>query len=112
MMLGRSNRRMIATVTALLLLLCQAAFAAEICAQQVAARADAPVPSCHHAGDHEGSSVPPAEAPGGGCEAPALTGHAVDLPIPAVTALPALVIDAPASATGIARASAALAVEV
>jgi hypothetical protein len=112
MMLGRSNRRMIAMVTALLLLLCQVAFAAEICAQQVAAHADSAVAPCHHVGDGEGSTVPPAETSGGGCEAPALTGHAIDLPILAVTAFPALLIDAPALAPATARASAAPAVEV
>ena len=111
-MLGRSKRRMIATVTALLLLLCQVAFAAEICAQQVAAHADAAVAPCHHVHDGEGSTLPPTETSGGGCEAPALTGHAVDPPILAVTALPALLIDAPALASETARAPTARALEV
>jgi hypothetical protein len=111
-MLRRSNSRMIALVTALLLLLCQAAFAAQICAQQVAAKAERPLSSCHHAAESDDGSVPPADQSGGGCEAPALTGqHAVDLPILAVTALPALPIDAQSPAPSFAGAPAALAFE-
>jgi hypothetical protein len=111
-MVRRSNRRTIALLTAFLLLLCQAAFAAQLCAQQVAARADATFPSCHHAGEPENSTVPPTENSGGGCEAPALTGHAIDLPVLAVTGLPPLFIDSTAFATAVARAPDARLAEV
>jgi hypothetical protein len=111
MMLRRSNTRTIALVTALLLLLCQAAFAAQICAQQAAARVDGTGPSCHHAADSQDSTVPATATSGGGCEAPALTGHAVDMPLLAVTALPALLIYTEPMAAALGRARDVLALE-
>ena len=93
MLLSRSNRRTIALLTAFLLLLCQVAFAAQLCVQQVSATAEQGLPTCHHAAD-EGNSTPAPGASGGGCEAPALTAQTVDLPMLAVTAFPALFIAA------------------
>ena len=96
----RTSRRMIAVLTAMLLLLCQAALAARACANYLAPAAKAAA-SCH---DGMGKADPAAPLPETmpAC-APALSAEGPSLSIVAVTALPALLLAAPAPATPNAR---------
>jgi hypothetical protein len=93
----RSNRRTIALITAILLLLCQTAFAAQACAQHVAVVDTASV-SCHEIAESEDSTAPAHRD--STCEAPALAAEPVNLPLASVTALPGLLLP-PAAVSGI-----------
>src|SRR5687767_8853457 len=98
-----SRRPTIALVTAILLLLCQTAFAAQACAHGMsAASAESASAPCHETADERGS--PAKEAPASSaCEAATAVPDTVKLPLVAVTDLPSLpvvyVMRAPHSAS-------------
>ena len=84
----QSKRRTTAVLTAVLLLFCQVAFAAQACASHLTAAVEAAVAPCHHAAESDGST-PPTGAARSGCEAPALASEGVNLPVTLAAALPA-----------------------
>ena len=88
----RSNRRGIALLAAILLVLCQAAFVAQAYAQ-VGAAADAVALPCHHASD-DADPAPSHEGVRPGCEAPAMTAEPVNVPLTALAALPSITLTA------------------
>src|SRR5215208_6483019 len=90
MICSRRSRSTIALVTAILLFLCQAAFAAQACAHRMsAASVESASAPCHETAD---SADPPAkQAPvSSACEAAKAVPDAVKLPVVAVTDFPSL----------------------
>jgi hypothetical protein len=95
MLRRRSEKRTVALIAAVLLLLCQVAFAAQACARYATAGADA-IASCHHSAA-DADSTEPATVARSSCESPALAAEGVSLPLVAVTAFASVAI-APALA--------------
>jgi hypothetical protein len=92
MSLKRSTRSPLALITALLLLLCQTAFAAQACARSFAnAQGDAP-PACDesagHAQDHRKSSSTAADV----CPSGKAIGAAAKVEVHSLTELPAITV--------------------
>ena len=75
MALPNSSRRLIALVTAVFLLLCQTAFAAQACAHGFAAVAGAAGEPCHGASDE------PVPSAGSSCEVSSAVAEPVKLPV-------------------------------
>jgi hypothetical protein len=90
----RSSRSLVALITALLLLMCQTAFAMRACAHTfVPATADTMSAPCHETS--EGSSAPEKQAPAASasCEvANALPDAAAKVPVVAIGDLPAVAV--------------------
>lgn len=109
MRLTRSSRSTVALLTAILLLLCQTAFAANACAHSPApASADATTNLPCHGADDSGNA-PGDEAPGasGGCGVSKALADSAKIPVFASTDLPAVIIAYPlADAAIVARAPA------
>ena|SRR5687767_2048354 len=90
MVLSRVSRSFVASLTALLLLLCQTAFAAQACAHNIApAQTEGIVAPCHEASDaHTGKPHPPAV----GCEATKALPDAAKVPFLALADLPTMLV--------------------
>jgi hypothetical protein len=85
MRLSRLQRRLTALTTALLLSLCQLAFAAQACAHALATQDRTPVMPCH-----ETDGTPATPNPATVCDAPTTVGADISFPVLDVTDLPAL----------------------
>jgi hypothetical protein len=93
MVLTRSSRSVVALVTAVLLLLCQTAFAAQACAHSFApAIADAASAPCHETPSDAGMPAKQAPAVATGCEAAKAVADPAKLTVFAVTDLPAVLL--------------------
>jgi hypothetical protein len=92
MRLRRSSRSIVALITAVLLLLCQTAFAAQACGHDFVSTnpSTASVP-CHEGMD-EGGSMPHTPAAASACDAPKAVAEAVKVPVFSITDFPALPI--------------------
>jgi hypothetical protein len=91
MRLSRSSRSAVAICAAVLLLLCQVAFAAQACAHDFASAAPAMAAPCHEAmGDAGGASDSPGAA--SICEAAKAVADTSKLPIADITDFPALTV--------------------
>ena len=90
MRLSRSSRSIIALLTAVLLLLCQTAFAAQACGHGfVSDNASAVSAPCHETME-DSRSVPQEPAAVSACDAPKAVAEAVKIPVLSVTDFPAL----------------------
>jgi hypothetical protein len=100
MIRNRSSRSLVALVTALLLLMCQTAFAAQACAHSFTpAGADAMTQPCHETTSEAASPQQQAPAASKSCEVANALSDAAKAPVFALADLPAVVIryiDAPA----------------
>jgi hypothetical protein len=99
MRLTRSSRSTVALLTAILLLLCQTAFAANACAHGgVAASIEAMSAPCHT--PENGGSAPMHDAPdaSGGCAVSQALADPAKIPVLAATDLPAVVVAYPLAA--------------
>jgi len=90
MVLTRSSRSFVALLTAILLLLCQTAFAAQACAHTVTPAQPAGITApCHEpAGDATGKQVPASTT----CDAATALPDAAKVPVLAVTDFPAILV--------------------
>ena len=108
MIRNRSSRSLVALITALLLLMCQTAFAAQACAHGFTpAVADAMTAPCHETASDSASPEKPAPAASTTCEVANALSDAAKVPVLALSDLHAVAIaylDAPAAP----RASSAL----
>src|SRR5262245_2238294 len=85
MNLSRLQKRLTALTTALLLTLCQLAFAAQACAHGVAAKEAATSMPCH-----DMDSTPATPKPASVCDVPTPVGADISLPILSIADLPGL----------------------
>jgi hypothetical protein len=89
MLLARKSRSVVALLTAVLLLLCQTAFAAQACAHQSArAEATAASPPCHEVAESHGSTAPHAPASVASCDLAKASADPAKVQVYAVTDLP------------------------
>jgi hypothetical protein len=88
----RSSRSAIALLTALLLLLCQAAFAAQACAHSPVGIDPAAAAPCHGSSETDHSNVPSSPASTSVCEAGKAVGEATKVPVLALAELPVVAI--------------------
>ena len=92
MLLTRSSRSFVATITAVLLLLCQTAFAAQACAHTLASSTpeNSATAPCHEA---TGDSTAPAQLPAPTvCEAATALPDAAKVPVLALSDLPSIIV--------------------
>ena len=89
--LSRRSRVLVAWLAALVLVMCQTAFAAQACAADLARSSSTPSPAapCHEAADAD-SSVP-ARAPSG-CEAAKVVSDPVKIPVFGISDMPAIIV--------------------
>jgi hypothetical protein len=89
----RTSRSLVALITAVLLLMCQTAFAAQACAHAfVAAAADVMSAPCHESSGDSGSAEKDAPAAPTTCEVANALPDAGKLPVFALRDLPAVVV--------------------
>jgi hypothetical protein len=89
MLLSRLQRKALALTTALLLALCQIAYAAQACAQGMAALEVTVAAPCHEtSGSEAGAPVSPKAT--SVCDAPGVVGADIGFPLLSVADLPAL----------------------
>src|SRR5689334_20946331 len=92
MSLRRSSRSAVAVLTALLLLLCQTAFAAQACGQTHGASKTPAAMPCHESAEHHSSQAPSGSDSTSVCAAGKAVGQATKSDLPAALDLPAVVI--------------------
>jgi hypothetical protein len=88
--LTRSSRALVALVTAVLLLLCQTAFAAQACAHIFSGGNSSGASAPCHEGAGNADNAPQTPAAVSVCEAAKAVGQSVEVPLIAVTDLPSL----------------------
>jgi hypothetical protein len=89
----RASRSLVALITALLLMVCQTAFAAQACAHNFApAEVDVTTPPCHGALDNSGSPAKQAPAATSGCEVANALTDAAKVPVFALSDLQTVVV--------------------
>ena len=88
--LSRRSRVLVAWLAALLLVMCQTAFAAQACGADLTRTNPTPAAApCHEAADAD-SNVPPRAA--SGCEAPTAVADPVKIPIFGLSDIPAVIV--------------------
>ena len=93
MVLTRSSRSLVALVTAILLLLCQTAFAAQACAHSLApATTDTASAPCHEMPSNTGTPAKQAPAVASACDVAKAVADPTKLTVFAVTDLPAILL--------------------
>jgi hypothetical protein len=92
MSVRHSSRSAVAFLTALLLLLCQAASAAQACVHAPVASDLAAAPPCHNVGENDHSNTPSSPASASVCDAAKAVGEATKIPVLALAQLPVIAI--------------------
>ena len=92
MRLNRPARPIVALLTAIMLLVCQTAFAAQACALPSAGTTSTAVAPCHHDGDGANTDTPTTPFVTGACETGKAIGDAAKVQVYALADLPAVAV--------------------